>query len=106
MKFELIWSLYSRQSLREINIYYSKVASEKTSKKLIQGIIQKAETLKNAQLSGQKEILLESHTNDFRYLLFKNYKIIFSVNNENSTILIYDIFDCRRNPELLEKLPE
>ncbi len=106
MKFEVIWSFYSRKSLREINIYYSKVAGEKTAKKLIRGIIKKAGTLENSQVIGQKEILLEHKRIEFRYLIFKNYKIIYSIDNHNAKILIYDFFDCRQNPVKLENLSE
>ncbi len=41
-------------------------------------------------LTGGKE--------EFRYLLFSNYKIIYYVNLELNRVEIVDLFDCRQEP--------
>jgi plasmid stabilization system protein ParE len=34
----------------------------------------------------------------FRYMIYKNHKIIYLVNLEENLIEIYDVFDTRQNP--------
>jgi len=52
----------------------------------------------------QKELLLVDRTQDFRYLVFKNYKIIYWINNEKQRIEIANVFDCRQNPTKINKI--
>lgn len=75
------------------------------AQKIVDGIISKSIALKNHSLMGQKEFLLEFKNENFRYLVYKNYKIIYKVESEK-LIRIYDVFDCRQDPEKLENLSE
>jgi hypothetical protein len=52
-------------------------------------------------LMGQKEILLEGRVQEFRYLVYKNYKIIYWVNTLKQRIEIINLFDCRQNPQIM-----
>nr|WP_264554426.1 hypothetical protein [Flavobacterium sp. N1861] len=47
---------------------------------------------------GQEESLLKQRSVHYRYLVFKNYKIIYSIDNEKGFIKIADVFDTRQNP--------
>ena len=38
-----------------------------------------------------------------KYLVFKNYKLIYSADTENGFIKIADIFDTRQNPTKLQR---
>ena len=51
---------------------------------------------------GQKEELLSSRKENFRYLVEGNYKIIYWIDDE--VIRIVSIFDTRQNPEKLTNL--
>ncbi|WP_417430612.1 type II toxin-antitoxin system RelE/ParE family toxin [Halpernia sp.] len=104
--FELHWSFQSRKSLRDIRKYYSEVANIRISNKLVQDIISSAEILKDSQYIGQKEILLENRKSEYRYLVYINYKIIYSVDVSQKKILIHEVFDCRQNPLKLENISE
>ena len=42
--------------------------------------------------------LLKERIQNFRYLIFKNYKIIYWFNKEKNWIEIVDVFDTRQNP--------
>ena len=47
---------------------------------------------------GQKEELLLDRKENFRYLVFKKYKIIYWFNKDKNRIEISDVFDARQNP--------
>jgi hypothetical protein len=54
-------------------------------------------------LIGQKEELLKQREIHYRYLIFKNYKLIYSVDMENGFIKIADVFDTRQNPPKIKR---
>ncbi|SFI08063.1 type II toxin-antitoxin system RelE/ParE family toxin [Halpernia frigidisoli] len=101
----VVWSQFAENKLDDIFDYFYKRANKKVAQKIVDGIISKSISLKNHSLMGQKELLLEVRNEDFRYLVHKNYKIIYKVESEE-LIRIYDVFDCRQDPEKLENLSE
>ncbi|MDO7174099.1 hypothetical protein [Mariniflexile sp. AS56] len=54
-------------------------------------------------LIGQEEELLKHRETQYRYLVFRNYKLIYSVDNQNGFIKIADVFDTRQNPPKLKR---
>lgn len=84
--------------LQEIFNYYKENASIIVAKKLVIGITKEAIKLQKQPIIGQKEDLLESTTRDFRYFIYKHYKIIYWVNPIMKRIEIFDVFDSRQNP--------
>jgi len=52
---------------------------------------------------GQKEELLIERKEEFRYLVFKNYKIIYWFNIVKNRVEITDVFDARQNPIKLKR---
>ena len=46
----------------------------------------------------KEEELLENDSRDFRYLVFKSYKIIYLINLQKNRIEIFDVFDTRQHP--------
>jgi len=98
MELEIYWTDFSKSELKRIFKYYKKEASLKVAKKLVNGIT--SETLKLAKQPeiGQQELLLINRKQKFRYLVFKNYKIIYWINIEKKRIEISDVFDSRQNP--------
>ena len=52
---------------------------------------------------GQEEELLKQREIHYRYLIFKNYKLIYSVDTENGFIKIADVFDTRQNPPKIKR---
>lgn len=65
-------------------------------------IISEPEKLIKAPFIGQEEELLKQRKIGYRYLVFKNYKLIYSVDTENGFIKIADVFDTRQNPPKLK----
>lgn len=98
MALKIYWTNFAKSALREIFDYYKKKAGLRISQKLIEGLIKSTEILINQPFIGQKEKLLSDSPEDFKYLVFKNYKIIYWINQANHRIEIVDVFDTRQNP--------
>lgn len=97
------WTQFAEDKLDDIFNYYKLKASLIIAQNLTNGIIDATIDLaKNPQI-GQKEILLSERFQEFRYLVYKNYKIIYWVNLEKHRIEIINVFDTRQNPAKLEK---
>jgi toxin ParE1/3/4 len=71
--------------------------------KLISKIIKSPDKLKRATFIGQVEEFLNDRPIIYRYLVFKNYKIIYSVDEKNKLIKIADVFDTRQNPSKIKR---
>ncbi|UGU17514.1 type II toxin-antitoxin system RelE/ParE family toxin [Sinomicrobium kalidii] len=100
---EVIWSEFAEGQLDEIFEYYSENASVRIAKKLVKGLIHEPEKLIRNPFIGQVEPLLQGRKESYHYLVYKNYKIIYSVNAENGFIKIADVFDARQNPKKMER---
>ena len=99
MKSKIIWSKKSKTSLIEIKEYFTENTSPRIANRLVKEIINKAQLL----FAGQKDPFLEFKNQDFRYLIFKNYKLVYRVENQD-LIKIYEVFDCRQDPEKIENI--
>ena len=73
------------------------------ARKLVLGITKESLKLKANPKIGQEEELLTSYSLNFRYIIFKNDKIIYAVNLEEKSIKIFDVFDTRQNPVILKE---
>lgn len=83
--------------------YHVEKAGLLIAKKLTNGIFNATLKLKKYPEIGQIEELLEKRKQEFRYLVFKNYKIIYWVNKEQNRIEINDVFDTRQNPTKIKR---
>ena len=104
MELKIYWTDFSKTELRKIFSYYKDNASLSIAKKLVLEIENKTTILKTHPNIGQREELLKEREQEFRYLVFKNYKIIYWINNKKNWIEISDIFDTRQNPIKMQKL--
>jgi len=98
MELAVYWTQFAEDKLEDVFSYYIEKASEKIALHLVNGIIDKSLELEKNPLIGQKEMLLSDRIQEFRYLLYKNYKIIYWVNEANQRVEIVNLFDCRQNP--------
>ena len=103
MELKLYWTEFSEKQLQKIFEYYRKKASFQVAKKLIDGIYNETLKLKKQPEIGQIEELLKDRKQDFRYLIFKNYKVIYWVNTKENWIEINDVFDTRQNPPKIKR---
>jgi len=100
---KIIWSEFAEKQLDEIFDYYAKESSLSFDTKLISKIIKSPDKLKRATFIGQVEEFLNDRPIIYRYLVFKNYKIIYSVDEKNKLIKIADVFDTRQNPSKIKR---
>lgn len=104
MDFSILLSANAKIRLLEIIEYYDSVNSLSYGKKLVRELIKETKRLHSTPYIGQKEPLLIKRQSIYRYLIFKNYKILYSVNKQTSTVLIADVFDTRQNPDKLASI--
>ncbi|WP_026837422.1 type II toxin-antitoxin system RelE/ParE family toxin [Gillisia sp. JM1] len=103
MNLEIIWSDFAEKQLDNIFKYYKKNASNRVAKEMVQSLINEPNRLEKDPFIGQKEELLKERKTTYRYLLFKHYKIIYSVDEENGFIKIADVFATRQKPTEIER---
>ena len=103
MNFRVIWSVYAENQLDKIFEYYIENASYAVAVNLIQKIIAEPNRLLENPNSSQVEELLLERDIVYRYLIYKNYKIIYSVDEKNYFIKIADVFDTRQNPKKIKR---
>lgn len=99
---KIIWSQYAKVQLREIFDYHLAAASEQTALQLVRNIVARVDILVEHPQAGQREELLATYPQQFRYLVEGRYKIVY-YNDENSAI-IASVFDCRQNPAKIHVL--
>lgn len=98
MVFKVIWSDFAEKQLDEIFEYYHKNISVITAKKIVQSMLLETERLEKDPFIGQVEDLLIDRKIKYRYIIYTNYKVIYSVDKQNGFIKIADVFDTRQNP--------
>jgi len=103
MELKIYWTDFSKKELQNIFKYYKENVNLKIAKSLTIGIAKATLKLKKHPEVGQIEELLIDRPNKFRYLVYKNYKIIYWINTEENRIEINDVFDSRQNPIKIER---
>ncbi|WP_452230193.1 type II toxin-antitoxin system RelE/ParE family toxin [Lacinutrix sp. MEBiC02404] len=103
MELKLFWTNFSQKELEKIYQYYREKAGNRIAKKIVNGIYNETLKLKRQPEIGQVEELLKNRKQEFRYLVYKNYKVIYWINNTENRIEINDVFDTRQNPIKIER---
>lgn len=73
---------------------------------MVNGIVDATIGIEEQPEIGQIEINLSHRSQNFRYLVFKNYKIIYWINYDFNRIEIANIFDTRQDPEKINETKE
>jgi toxin ParE1/3/4 len=102
MEMRIEWSEQSARQLKDIFDFYSFEVSPRMARKIINRILDRITILESSPLAGQKEELLSDYIEEYRYLLESNYKIIYW--KKENLITIAAVFDCRQNPEKIQKI--
>lgn len=103
MGLKLYWTDFSNKELKSIYTYYREKVGKRVAKKIVDGIYNETFKLKKQPKVGQIEELLINREHEFRYLIFKNYKVIYWINEIEGQIEINDVFDTRQNPLKIER---
>jgi plasmid stabilization system protein ParE len=69
-----------------------------TARRIVKEIVDTTINLPNHPKKGTIEVLLSNKPQEFRYLIHKNYKVIYRINETENRIEISTVFDCRQNP--------
>lgn len=104
MELEVYWLRFAENKLFDIYDYYQQKVNKKVAKRLIQGIVEATSNLGKQPKSGQIEIYLEHRQEEFRYLVYKNYKIVYWVNDRFNRVEIVNVFDARQHPEKMNEI--
>ena len=99
MELTLYWSQHAEEKLEDIFNYYKQKAGVTTARKLVSSIIDCTINLNKNPEIGQREELLKSRKQNFRYLVYTNYKIIYWINYNKERLEIANIYDTRQNPD-------
>jgi plasmid stabilization system protein ParE len=103
MSWTVIWSSSAELQLAEIHVYHTEEANTKVAKKITTGIIKAPNILLNNPELGPKEPYLSDLQIEYRYIVYKSFKIIYSIDQSESQIRIADVFDTRQNPKKLKR---
>jgi plasmid stabilization system protein ParE len=104
MELTVYWTRIAENKLTDIYIYYETEAGINIAEKLVQGIIDRTINLEKNPFIGQKEELLAKRPQEFRYLVFTNYKIIYWVNTNKNRIDIVNVFNTSQNPNKITEI--
>jgi toxin ParE1/3/4 len=102
MEIRIEWSEQSEIQLKDLFDYYSFKVSPRIARKIINRILDRVSILESNPSAGPIEELLSEYTEEFRYLVESNYKIIYW--KKGNLITIASVFDCRQNPEKIKKI--
>lgn len=75
MELTVVWTKYAQNKLQEIYEYYKFKASINIASKLVNSIVDKTIDLELNPKIGQIEEALNNRKKEFRYLVFKKYKL-------------------------------
>ena len=105
MELTVYWTQFAEDKLQDIFDYYADKAGISVAQKLVDGIVDATLILDINPEGKQLEDLLSERIQEFRYLVFKNYKIIYWIDITNKMILVSNVFDTRRNPNKMHNIP-
>lgn len=101
----VFWTQFAEDKLEDIFVYHKFKAGSRTAKSLVNGIIDTTLSLEHSPYIGQIEELLLERIEGFRYLISKNYKIIYWIDRIHNKVFISNIFDTRQNPDKVKITP-
>ena len=76
MELKIYWTDFAKKELQKIFNYYKENASLNVARNLVTGITKEATKLQKQPIIGQREELLEKSIKEYRYFIYKSYKII------------------------------
>ena len=103
MELEVYWLELAENKLEDIYSYYLIKASKRIAENLVNGIVDSTIGIEKQPEIGQVETSLKHRKQEFRYLLFKNYKIVYWINYDFRRIEIANVFDTRQDPDKINE---
>ena len=103
MGLKVLWTDFAEQMIAKIFRYYLDHSNLRVARSLTDSIIDESYKLSSQPQIGQIEIGLEDRSKQYRYLIYKNFKIVYWINSELNQVEIVDVFDARQNPDKLSR---
>lgn len=103
MDLEVYWLELAENKLKDIYDYYLITANKRVAKKLVNGIVEMTMGIGKFLEIGQVEIGLKHRKQEFKYLVSKNYKVIYWINHDLNRIEVANIFDTRQDPNKISE---
>jgi plasmid stabilization system protein ParE len=103
MELEVYWLELAENKLEDIYNYYLIKASKGVAENLVNGIVDSTIGIEKQPEIGQVETSLKHREQEFRYLVFKNYKIVYWINYDFRRIEIANVFDTRQDPDKINE---
>lgn len=98
-----MWSAFSEKQIDDIFKYYTQKATSKVALDIVTKILLAPDVLINNPKIGQKEPTIQHRLIIYHYILALNYKIIYSIDDDEMLIKIADVFDTRQNPNKIDR---
>ena len=98
MELKIYWTNFAKSELQSIFLYHKLNANATVAKKLVSDIVKESQKLSKQPEIGQDEELLKEFNLGYKYLIFKNYKLVYLVDRNRNRVEIHDVFDTRQNP--------
>jgi len=105
MGLTVYWTQFAEDKLEDIYTYHKYKAGKRTANKLVNELVDVTLDLDQNPHIGQKEEFLSNRLQEFRYVVYKNYKIIYWIDIPNKMLLISNVFDTRQNPLKINRTP-
>ena len=98
MELKVYWTDFAKSELKNIFDFHKNSVNVRIAQQIAEQIVATANGLGNFPEIGVVEELLQNRSENFRYIISTNYKIIYWVNKTKKRIEIVDVFDTRQNP--------
>lgn len=95
---DVVWFSLAKRQLRTAFKYYQENASKKVALQISKGIVKQTIQVNNP-FSGVVEERLASRPFEYRFLVYRHYKIYYFVTAD--LVLIAAVFDSRQDPNKL-----
>jgi plasmid stabilization system protein ParE len=105
MGLTVYWTQFAEDKLEDIYTYYKYKAGIKIAGNLVNELVDATLRLHKNPDIGQREVLLSTRIQNFRYIIHKNHKIIYWIDAPNKMLLISNVFDTRQNPAKIKRIP-
>ena len=98
----MFWTQEALSDLENIFNYYRINASLKTANRLVKNILKCSLQLEKTPNIGRQEESLKERNKKYRFIVEKNYKIIYWI--DNGYVVIASVFDTRQDPAKLNQI--
>jgi len=100
VEIKVFWTQRALNDLEDIFEYYKYNASLKVARKLVKEIVKSTIVIQHSPKIGKIEELLIDRIIEYRFLIVKNYKVIYWI--EDNYVKVATVFDTRQNPNKIK----